>query len=71
VFGPPGMPADIVGKINGEVRKLFADPEIKKNFLERQYFESIAGSPEQLAGRIKSDEPKWRKVIQDAKVKGE
>jgi tripartite-type tricarboxylate transporter receptor subunit TctC len=71
LFGPPGMPADIVGKINGEVRKLFADPEIKKNFLERQYFESIAGSPEQLAGRIKSDEPKWRKVIQDAKVKGE
>jgi tripartite-type tricarboxylate transporter receptor subunit TctC len=71
LFGPPGMPPDIVGKINGEVRKLFADPEIKKNFLERQYFESIAGSPEQLSNRIKSDEPKWRKVIQDAKVKGE
>jgi tripartite-type tricarboxylate transporter receptor subunit TctC len=65
------MPADVVAKINGEVRKLFADPEIKKNFLERQYFESIAGSPEQLSNRIKSDEPKWRKVIQDAKVKGE
>ena len=48
LFGPAGMPADVVGKINAEVRKIFADPEIKKNFLERQYFESIAGSPEQL-----------------------
>jgi tripartite-type tricarboxylate transporter receptor subunit TctC len=71
LFGPPGMPADVVAKINAEVRKLFDDPEIKKNFLERQYFESIAGSPEQLAQAIKSDEPKWRKVIKDAKVQAE
>jgi tripartite-type tricarboxylate transporter receptor subunit TctC len=71
LFGPPGMPADVVAKINAEVRKVFADPEIKKSFLERQYFESIAGTPEQLAYYIKADEPKWRKVIHDAKVKGE
>jgi tripartite-type tricarboxylate transporter receptor subunit TctC len=71
LFGPPGMPADVVAKINAEVRKIFADPEIKKNFLDRQYFESIAGTPEQLAKYIKADEPKWRKVIHDANVKGE
>jgi tripartite-type tricarboxylate transporter receptor subunit TctC len=71
LFGPPGMPADIVAKINGEVRKIFADPEIKKNFLERQYFESIAGTPEELTRYIQADEPKWRKVIHDAKVKAE
>ena len=71
LFGPPGMPADVVAKINAEVRKILADPAIKKDFLERQYFDSIAGTPEQLAGYIKADEPKWRKVIQDAKVKAE
>jgi tripartite-type tricarboxylate transporter receptor subunit TctC len=71
LFGPPGMPADIVAKINAEVRKVFADPEIKKNFLERQYFESIASTPEQLVQYITAEEPKWRKVIQDAKLKGE
>jgi tripartite-type tricarboxylate transporter receptor subunit TctC len=71
LFGPAGMPADVVAKINAEVRKVFADPEIKKSFLERQYFESIAGTSEQLSHYIKADEPKWRKVIHDAKVKGE
>jgi tripartite-type tricarboxylate transporter receptor subunit TctC len=71
LFGPAGMPADVVGKINGEVRKTFADPEIQRAFLDRQYFESIAGTPEQLMERIRSDEPKWRKVIQDAKVQAE
>jgi tripartite-type tricarboxylate transporter receptor subunit TctC len=65
------MPADVVAKINGEVRKIFANPEIKKSILERYYFDSIAGSPEQLANAIKSDEPKWRKVIKDAKVQAE
>jgi tripartite-type tricarboxylate transporter receptor subunit TctC len=71
LFGPPSMPADVAGRINAEVRKAFADPEIQKNFLDRQYFESIAGTPEQLMERIRSDEPKWRKVIHDAKVQAE
>ncbi len=71
LFGPPGMPADVTAKINGEVRKIFADPEVKKAFLERYYFESIAGTPEALAAFIKADEPKWRKVIEDAKLKAQ
>jgi tripartite-type tricarboxylate transporter receptor subunit TctC len=71
LFGPPAMPAEIVAKINGEVRKTFSDPDIKNDFLDRQYFESIAGTPEELMRHIKSDEPKWRKVIRDAKVQAE
>jgi len=71
LFGPAGMPAEIVAKINEEVRKTFADPDIKRDFLDRQYFESIAGTPDELASYIRSDEPKWRKVIHDAKVRAE
>jgi tripartite-type tricarboxylate transporter receptor subunit TctC len=71
LFGPPGMPADIVEKINDEVRTTFTDPGIQKDFLDRQYFESIAGTPDALAARISSDELKWRKVIHDAKVQAE
>lgn len=69
LFGPAGMPPDVVAKINGEVVRLCANPDFRKNFLERQYFESIVGSPAQLADYLKAEEPKWRKVIQDAKVK--
>src|ERR1700761_3006486 len=53
LFGPAGMPADIVAKVNGEVRKIFADPAVQKSFLDAQYFESIAGSPEELSTRIR------------------
>jgi tripartite-type tricarboxylate transporter receptor subunit TctC len=71
LFGPAGMPRDIVSKINEEVRRIFADPAFRKSFLEPQFFESIAGAPEQLSEFIRIEEPKWRKVIRDANVKGE
>jgi tripartite-type tricarboxylate transporter receptor subunit TctC len=71
LFGPAGMPPDTVAKINKEVRELFADPEFQKTFLDRYLFQSIAGSPEDLMNFVKSEEPKWRKIIQDAKIKVE
>jgi tripartite-type tricarboxylate transporter receptor subunit TctC len=69
LFGPAGMPPAVVEKINAEVRALFADPEFQKTFLDRYMFQSIAGSPEELSSFIKSEEPKWRKIIVDAKIK--
>lgn len=65
LFGPPGMPAEVTAKINAEVRRIFADPELRST-LDREYFTPIVGSPDELMARIRADEPKWRKVIQDA-----
>jgi len=69
LFGPAGMPADVTGKLNAEVRKIFADLNVQKTFLDAQYFESIAGSPEDLTKRIATEEPRWRKLIADAHIK--
>jgi tripartite-type tricarboxylate transporter receptor subunit TctC len=65
LFGPPGMPSDVVDKINAEVRRAFASPGLRKT-LEREYFTVIVGSPEELTARIRNDETKWRKVIEAA-----
>jgi tripartite-type tricarboxylate transporter receptor subunit TctC len=71
LFGPAGMPPDVTAKLNAEVRKIFADPEVQKNFMDVQYFESIAGSPEDLTKRIATEEPKWRKLLEEAHIKME
>jgi tripartite-type tricarboxylate transporter receptor subunit TctC len=68
LFGPAGVPPDIVAKINTEVRAVFADPKVKQDFLDVQYFEEISGSPAALAERIRSEEPRWRKLIQDSHI---
>ncbi len=71
LFGPAGMPPEVVAKINDEVRKTFADPNVKQSFLDKQYFESLAGSPEELSERLRTEEPKWRKLITQAHIKME
>jgi tripartite-type tricarboxylate transporter receptor subunit TctC len=71
LFGPAGMPADVTAKIGAEVQTMFADPEVKKNFLDAQYFESIAGTPGELTKRINTEEPIWHKLIETAHIKVE
>lgn len=71
LFGPAGMAPDVTAKINDEIRAMHEEAEFKKSFLDRFYFQSIAGPPEQLTRFIKSEEPKWRKIILDAKIKVE
>jgi tripartite-type tricarboxylate transporter receptor subunit TctC len=71
LYGPAGMPADIVAKINTEVRDMFADPEVRKTFLGPQFFEPLVDTPAELAGYLDAERKKWSKVIRDAKIKVE
>jgi tripartite-type tricarboxylate transporter receptor subunit TctC len=68
LFGPARLPPEVVAKINAEVRAIFADPKVRQEFLDAQYFEPIVGSLGELADRIRSEEPKWRKLIRDAHI---
>jgi len=68
LFGPARLPPDVVAKINAEVRAIFADPKVRQDFLDAQYFEPIVGSSGELAERIRSEEPKWRRLIRDAHI---
>ena len=68
LFGPAGIPPDVVAKINDEVGKIFADLAVQKAFLDPQYFESIVSSPQELSERIRSEEPQWRKLIGAAHI---
>jgi tripartite-type tricarboxylate transporter receptor subunit TctC len=71
LFGPAGMPPEVTKKLNAEVRKIFADPNVQKTFLNAQYFDSIVGSPEDLTKRIAAEEPRWRKLIEETHIKTE
>jgi tripartite-type tricarboxylate transporter receptor subunit TctC len=68
LFAPAGVPAAVVEKINAEVRAVFADAKVRHDVLDAQYFEPIVGSPRELADRIRSEEPKWRKLIRDSHI---
>ena len=68
LFGPAAMPHDIVMKLNAEVQKVFGDADFHKRFLEPQMFEQMAGSPDQFAAFIKTEQTKWSKVIREGNI---
>jgi tripartite-type tricarboxylate transporter receptor subunit TctC len=68
LFGPAKLPPDIVGKLNTQVAKIFADPDFRTHFLEPQMFEAMTGAPQEFAAYIQSERAKWAKVIHEANI---
>ena len=68
VFGPPGMPKPIVDKLNTEINAIMKTPEFVEK-IESQGGVVIGGSAEQLAAYIRTDVPKWDKLVKAANIK--
>lgn len=69
LFTTGGTPPEIIGKINAEVQKLFAEPDFRARVIVPNMFESMASSPEQFAAFIKADGEKWSKVLREANIR--
>lgn len=60
--GPAKLPAAIVTKLNGEIIKALAAPEVKVQ-LDQHGLTAAAGSPAEFAAYLKSEIAKWGKVV--------
>jgi tripartite-type tricarboxylate transporter receptor subunit TctC len=69
LFTTAGTPREVVGKINAEVRALFADQAFLDRTINPNMFESMVSSPKQFAEFIKHDSAKWEKVLREANIK--
>ena len=68
IYGPKGMPRDIVNKINAAVRKALEDPSVKKRIEETGSI-VIGNTPEQFAEQIKAEFEVYKKVVASAHLK--
>jgi tripartite-type tricarboxylate transporter receptor subunit TctC len=68
IFGPPGMPKPIVDKLNSEINAIMKSPEFAEK-VQSQGGLVIGGTPEEFAAYIKSDVPKWDKLVKAANIK--
>jgi tripartite-type tricarboxylate transporter receptor subunit TctC len=62
-FVPAGTPKDVVGKLNGEIGRILRLPDVNER-LTGLGLEVLPGTPEELARFVKSEEAKYRKIIQ-------
>ena len=65
---PAGTPKPIIERLNAEIKRLIALPEVKDK-LEALGFNSVANTPEEFAARIRTESARWAKVIRDANIK--
>ncbi len=70
IYGPAGMPAAVVGKLNAELNKVLHGADIKKR-LAADGAQPAGGTPDDLAAYLRQDYEKWGKVIKAAGITGE
>jgi tripartite-type tricarboxylate transporter receptor subunit TctC len=70
LVAPKGISTELVKTLNAALNKALQDPEVKEKILS-QGNEMGGGSPELFAALIKSEAPRWAKVVRDAKIEPE
>src|ERR1700716_4106145 len=67
LFAPAGTPPEIVNKLNGALRDILGDTDVKKRLIELG-IEAKASTPQEISARLTSDIDKWQKVIEKAGI---
>ena len=67
IYGPKGLPKEIVDKINAGVRKALEDPAARKR-IEDTGSLIVANTPEQFAAQIKAEFEVYKRVVNEQKL---
>jgi tripartite-type tricarboxylate transporter receptor subunit TctC len=62
LVAPRGTPPEVIRRINAEINKQLADPEVKQ-LLQQFGFEAAPGTPEQFAEVIRADVKKYGELV--------
>jgi tripartite-type tricarboxylate transporter receptor subunit TctC len=68
VVAPKGTPKPIVAKLNTEIARALADPDIRRRAIAAGT-EPLVDSPEEFAGLIREETKKWAEVIKQGGIR--
>ncbi len=66
-LGPAGMPPPLVAKINADLVKVLASPQVRQRFTELGA-EAASSTPAELAGLMRAELERWTTVVQVAGI---
>ncbi|HUQ28126.1 MAG TPA: tripartite tricarboxylate transporter substrate binding protein [Usitatibacter sp.] len=69
-LAPGGTPRPIIERYNKEIVRILHIPEIRAK-LDQMQMDLVAGTPEQFSQLIRSEIPRWGKVIKDTGAKAD
>jgi tripartite-type tricarboxylate transporter receptor subunit TctC len=66
-FGPAGMPAEIVARLNAEISRALFLPEVKQRMADIAV-EVKSSTPGELVARMRADSAKWGGIIKSLRI---
>lgn len=70
MFAPAGTPPALVARLNADLLKVMALPEVREQFAARGD-EAFGGTPEQAGSYLRAEIAKWQRVIRQANIKAD
>ena len=67
VIGPAKLAPELVARLNADVNAVMALPDVKEGLIKQGLIPATS-TPGELSALIRSDVPRWAKVISDAKI---
>ena len=67
IYGPKGLPKEVVEKVNTGVKKALEDPSVRKR-IEDTGSLIVANTPEQFAAQIRAEYEVYKKVVTEQKL---
>jgi tripartite-type tricarboxylate transporter receptor subunit TctC len=69
-YGPVGLPAELVSKLNADIGKALLSTEVKQR-LAADAAEPGGGSPRELAAYLKTDYERWGRVVKASGIRAD
>ena len=70
LYGPKGLPAEVVTRVNTTDNQALSDPEVRAK-LTTLGIEPVTSTPAQFAKMVADDQAKWKRIIAEGKIVNE
>jgi tripartite-type tricarboxylate transporter receptor subunit TctC len=70
VAAPAGLPRPILDRLNGELRTILGEPDIRRDFVSRGVVPVVSPPPDELVRFVKAEIVRWGKVVEQAGAAG-
>jgi tripartite-type tricarboxylate transporter receptor subunit TctC len=67
LFGPKGLPVDVVQKLNGSLNAALAESDVKERFT-RLGAEAVPTTSQAFASVVSNERAKWKRIIEQRKL---
>jgi tripartite-type tricarboxylate transporter receptor subunit TctC len=67
VFAPAGTPQPIIAKLNADIQKILAMPDVKQKLASEGAI-AVGNSPEQFTEQVRKELDHWTKIAKEAKI---